>query len=146
MANDSGIFTTTVRIPFYNSWKQKLWKIGDALLRISSKTSSFQYNLGLYCPYSLVPDPQNFLNFQKSWDHSWVARNLRHILFQWESGWKLKTFPSGPFMRAGHRSYRGVLDCMSRLLCQPPLFPTQRSLIAERITLYWVPYTLFTIL
>ena len=66
MANDRGIFTTTVRIIFYNRWRQSFAKVQmnysefhQWLVHLNNSHS------GLYCPYSLVPDPQNFLNFQK---------------------------------------------------------------------------------
>jgi len=63
MANDSGIFTTAVRIPFYNSWKQKLWKIGDVLFRILSMTNSFQYNPRVVLSLQFSTGPSKLFEF-----------------------------------------------------------------------------------
>ncbi len=45
------IFTTTGRILFYNSWKEKF---ADALFRISSMTNSFQYAPWVVCTVPTV--------------------------------------------------------------------------------------------
>ncbi len=62
----SGNFTTTGRILFYNIFTQKNWKLQVHC----SEFHAWQIHLNtkhgaLYCPYSLVPDPQNFSIFLK---------------------------------------------------------------------------------
>jgi hypothetical protein len=47
-------------------------KISDALFRISGMTNSFKYKTRcFYCPYSVIPDPQFFSNFQNCEDSGW---------------------------------------------------------------------------
>jgi hypothetical protein len=113
MADDSGIFTTTGRILFYNSWKEtcaKLqlsflefhqwlihennkhsgtyhpstlvsWASDQAYSRPGQTLKKPEYLSAFYCPYSLVPDPNNFLNSQKLWVvcHRWVVKALFRI-------------------------------------------------------------------
>jgi hypothetical protein len=64
----SGIFTTTGRIIFYNTWKENFGKLPihcsefhEWLIHLNKKHGAF------YCPYTLEPDPQNFSNFLKLW-------------------------------------------------------------------------------
>jgi hypothetical protein len=65
MANDSGIFTTTARILFCNRLKQNCGKLQMYCSEFNQWLIHFNTTHGeLYCPYSLVQDHQNFLNFQ----------------------------------------------------------------------------------
>jgi hypothetical protein len=55
MANDSGIFTTTTRILFYNSWKQNSGKLQMCCSEFHHRLIHFNTtHSGLYCPYSKV--------------------------------------------------------------------------------------------
>ena len=80
MEKVSRIFTTTARILFHNSWETKLWKIAEALFRISSMTKSSRETQNDHCPYLLVPDHHFFSNFQKLRDlfHPWVVSARRY--------------------------------------------------------------------
>ncbi len=76
-----GIFTTTGRILFYNSWKENFGKL-------KMHCSEFQEWLihlytehgALYCPYTLVPDPHIFHFFLKLWS---LYRPARGIVYHW---------------------------------------------------------------
>ena len=81
MSDYSWIFTTTARILFYNNWKENCRKLQMNCSEFHEWLIHLNNTHGeLYCPYSLAPDPQNFLNFQQLWvvHHPWVVSQRAH--------------------------------------------------------------------
>jgi hypothetical protein len=105
-AEASGIFTTTGRLLFYNSWKENLKmhcsEFHEWLIHLNRKHGAS------YCPYSLVPDPDNFSNFMKLWGlHvlgciSWSLR-----VQGWQRPHNFKKF-QGPVLNCRGGTHPGV--------------------------------------
>jgi hypothetical protein len=114
-AKASGIFTTTGRILFYNGWKENFGK----LQVYCSEFHEWQIHLNtkhdaLYCPYSLVPDPQNFSIFLKcesSAVRGWINIVNRSRRICWPG-----------------QSFRNNLikPCVCEFIATVPVFPTWR--------------------